>query len=52
MAAWATGIQLGPYVLLEPIGAGGMGEVWKARDMRLDRIVAIKRLKAEHTRAI
>src|ERR1700681_3698348 len=49
MAAWATGIQLGPYVLMSSIGAGGMGEVWKARDTRLDRIVAIKRLKAEHT---
>src|SRR6202158_3133694 len=49
MAAWATGIELGPYVLISPIGAGGMGEVWKARDTRLDRIVAIKRLKAEHS---
>src|SRR6266853_313740 len=42
MAAWTTGHPLGPYVLLAPIGAGGMGEVWKARDTRLDRIVAIK----------
>ncbi|MBZ5634980.1 MAG: protein kinase [Acidobacteriia bacterium] len=49
MAAWATGIQLGPYLLLAPVGAGGMGEVWKARDTRLDRIVAIKRLKGQHT---
>src|SRR5580658_10156041 len=49
MAAWATGISLGPYVLLAPIGAGGMGEVWKARDTRLDRIVAVKRLKANHS---
>src|SRR6202521_329245 len=49
MAAWATGISLGPYVLLAPIGAGGMGEVWKARDTHLDRIVAVKRLKGQHS---
>ena len=49
MAAWAAGIDLGPYVLIAPVGAGGMGEVWKARDTRLDRTVAIKRMKAEHT---
>jgi len=48
MAGWATQMQLGPYLLIEPIGEGGMGEVWKARDTRLDRIVAIKRLKDEH----
>jgi serine/threonine-protein kinase len=41
-------MQLGPYTLLSPIGAGGMGEVWKARDTRLDRIVAVKRLNPEH----
>jgi eukaryotic-like serine/threonine-protein kinase len=34
--------QLGPYRLIERIGKGGMGEVWKARDTRLDREVAIK----------
>src|SRR5271166_2085977 len=37
-----VGDKLGPYEILAPIGAGGMGEVWKARDTRLDRIVAIK----------
>lgn len=45
---WAPGVPLGPYELIAKIGAGGMGEVWKARDTRLDRIVAIKRLKGEH----
>ena len=35
----------GPYVLLAPFGAGGMGEVWKARDTRLERVVAVKRLR-------
>jgi len=49
MIAWAPGTPLGPYELIAPLGAGGMGEVWKARDTRVDRIVAIKRLKAEHT---
>jgi serine/threonine protein kinase len=49
MDAWAPGTQIGPYALLAPIGAGGMGEVWKARDTRLARVVAIKRLKAAHT---
>src|SRR4051812_44489414 len=37
-----SGTQLGPYEILAPIGAGGMGEVYRARDMRLDRTVAIK----------
>ncbi len=38
----SSGTKLGPYVVLSRIGAGGMGQVWKARDTRLDRIVAIK----------
>src|SRR6266852_3891935 len=38
----SVGDRLGPYEILAPIGAGGMGEVYKARDTRLDRIVAIK----------
>ena len=40
--ALRTGDRLGPYEILAPIGAGGMGEVWKARDTRLDRVVAVK----------
>src|ERR1039457_4563588 len=40
------GRRLGPYEILTAIGAGGMGEVYKARDPRLDRIVAIKVLPA------
>ena len=43
------GDRLGPYEILVPIGSGGMGEVWKARDTRLGRIVAIKILKGQHT---
>ncbi|MBI4902641.1 MAG: protein kinase [Acidobacteria bacterium] len=38
----SAGDKLGPYVVTAPIGAGGMGEVYKARDTRLDRTVAIK----------
>ena len=36
------GSRLGPYEILSPAGAGGMGEVYKAKDTRLDRVVAIK----------
>ncbi len=41
-AHYLPGTRLGPYELLELVGLGGMGEVYRARDIRLDRIVAIK----------
>ncbi len=45
--ALAVGTRLGPYEILAPIGAGGMGEVYRARDTRLQREVAVKVLPAE-----
>jgi serine/threonine-protein kinase len=45
--ALSIGDRIGPYEILGPIGVGGMGEVWKARDTRLDRVVAIKISKTE-----
>jgi Tol biopolymer transport system component/predicted Ser/Thr protein kinase len=40
--ALTNGVKLGPYEIVAPIGAGGMGEVYRARDTRLERTVAIK----------
>ena len=40
--ALTAGMKLGPYEILAPIGAGGMGEVYRARDTRLERDVAVK----------
>src|SRR5436190_20332631 len=45
-----AGARLGPYEIVAPLGAGGMGEVYRARDTRLERDVAIKVLR-EHLTA-
>jgi len=42
-----SGTKLGPYEIVSPLGAGGMGEVYRAKDTRLERTVAIKILPAE-----
>jgi len=46
---WVVGTEIAPYVLVSAIGVGGMGEVWKARDTRLGRTVAIKRVKEQRS---
>src|SRR5271154_2109703 len=46
----APGTKLGPYEIQSPLGAGGMGEVYRARDARLGRTVAIKVISPESTR--
>jgi eukaryotic-like serine/threonine-protein kinase len=45
--ALSSGVRLGPYEIVALVGAGAMGEVYKARDTRLDRSVAIKVLPPE-----
>jgi serine/threonine protein kinase len=45
--AFPSGTRLGPFEILEPVGKGGMGDVYRARDTRLDRTVAIKVLQAD-----
>src|SRR5580704_2166575 len=44
--AVTSGTKLGPYEIISPLGAGGMGEVYRARDTRLERTVAIKVLNS------
>src|SRR6201984_838985 len=45
--ALTAGTKLGPYEIVSPLGAGGMGDVYRAKDTRLERTVAIKILPAQ-----
>jgi eukaryotic-like serine/threonine-protein kinase len=48
---FSAGARVGPFEILAPLGAGGMGEVYRARDARLDRTVAIKLLPSDQVNA-
>ena len=52
MMSLPAGTKLGPYEILAPIGAGGMGEVYLAEDMQLDRKVALKFSPSHYTKDI
>src|SRR5712692_158528 len=43
------GTKLGPYEIVAPLGAGGMGEVYRARDSKLERVVAVKVLSSQYS---
>jgi TPR repeat protein/tRNA A-37 threonylcarbamoyl transferase component Bud32 len=47
IVAWVPGQMVGPYQLERKVGAGGMGEVWKAKHCDIDRLVALKRIRAD-----